>query len=76
MSEGLNVWGFLIKMTNKSVHLQEEEKEGLTRFCSTFRVELMTECLPKLQKSKEGGEDVRRQRTGQNPERERERETL
>lgn len=73
MSEGLNVWGFLIKMTKKSVHLQEEEKEGFPRFCSTFRVDLMAERLPKLQKSKEGGEDVRRQRTGQKPERERKR---
>ncbi len=69
MSKGLNVWGFLIKMTKKSVHLQEEEREELSRFCSTFRVELMAESLPKLQKCKEGGEDVRRQRTGQNRER-------
>lgn len=74
MSEGLNVWGFLIKMTKKSVHLQEEKREGLPKFCSTFRVDLMAERLPKLQKCKEGGEDVQRQRTGQKPEREREKE--
>lgn len=72
MSEGLNVWGFLIKMTKKSVHLQEEEREGLPRFCSTFRVDLMAERLPKLQKSKEGGEDVRRQNRPKARDREKE----
>lgn len=72
MSEGLNVWGFLIKMTKKSVHLKEEEREGLLRFCSTFMVDLMAERLPKLQKSKEGGEDVRRQNRPKAREREKE----
>lgn len=65
----------MINMTKKSVLLQEEEKEGLLRFCSTFRVDLMAERLPTLQNSKEREKDIRRQRIGQKPERERE-ETL
>lgn len=57
---------------DQSMLLQEEERGELPRFCSTFRIDLMAERLPKLQNSREGGEDIRRLRTGQNPMREKE----
>lgn len=47
-------------------------KGELPRFCSTFRIDLMAERLPKLQNSREGGEDIQRSRTGQKPMREKE----
>lgn len=57
---------------DQSMLLHEEEREELPRFCSTFRTDLMAERLPKLQNSREGGEDFRRSRAGQKPMREKE----
>lgn len=46
---------------DQSMLLQEGKKmEELPRFCYTFGIDQMAERLPKLQNSREGGEDIRR----------------